>query len=68
MIDMSKTEYAAVIHAGNMGGQYLDSLRITDFVKLNQGQYETMIRVIVSDYQNQLSILQAAAKDHPLPF
>ena len=68
MIDMTNTEYQAIVYAGNQGGQYLDSIRLTDLSKLNQGQYETFIRVLISSYQNQLVLIQAAVKDSQPPY
>jgi hypothetical protein len=68
MIDATDTELAALLYAGNCGGEYLDSIRLTDLARLNQAQYQTFIRVLISSYQNQLVLIQAAQKDSPAPF
>ena len=69
MIDASKTELQAILHAGQMAGEFLDSLKITDLSRMTQAQYNTFIRCAVSAYLGQIAILQvAAAKDFPLPF
>jgi len=69
MIDASKTELEAILHAGQMAGEFLDSLRITDLSKMTQAQYNTFIRCAVSAYLGQLEILKvSAAKDFPIPY
>ena len=67
MIDMTETERKAIIHGGNIGGEYLDDLRITDLAKLNQGQYETYVRCVVSAYLGEIARLSQQATS-PLPF
>ena len=69
MIDATKTELYAILHAGQMAGEFLDSLKITDLSRMTQDQYNTFIRCVVSAYLGQMDILRvAAAKDFPLPF
>lgn len=69
MIDASKTELEAILHAGQMAGEFLDSLKITDLSRMTQAQYNTFIRCVVSAYLGQLTILQVAdAKDFPIPY
>ena len=69
MIDPSQTELNAIVHASNMGGEFLDELRITDLAKLTTWQYRAYIRVIISAYQGEMQRLQiAAAKDFPIPY
>ena len=67
MIDMTETERKAILHAGQMGGEYLDELRITDLYKLSQGQYETYVRCVVSAYLGEIARL-AHKSTSPLPF
>ncbi len=69
MIDATKTEFDAILHAGQMGGEFLDSLKITDLSHMTQAQYNTFIRCVVSAYLGEINRLaQAAAKDFPIPF
>ena len=69
MIDMTENERSAIIHGGNCGGEYLDSIRITDLARLTQANYETFIRCVVSGYLGEMDRLRAAAaKDFPIPY
>ena len=69
MIDANETEMWAITHGGNMGGQFLDELRITDFSRMTQGQYQTFIRCIISGYLGEMARLQSLVKpDSKVPF
>ena len=69
MIDPNKMEEWAITKAGQVGGEFLDELRISDLSRLTMTQYNTYVRCIISCYLGQMDIFRlAAAKDHPLPF
>ena len=69
MVDPTATELNAIVHASNMGGEFLDEIRITDLAKLTTWQYRAYIRVIISAYQGEIDRLRvAAAKDFPIPY
>jgi hypothetical protein len=68
MIDMIATEKTAILHAGTMGGEYLDSIKITDLSRLTIEQYGIFIRCVVSAYLGQIQILSAQdEKEIPFP-
>ena len=68
MVDMNETEAWAITHSGQIGGQYLDSIKISDLSRLTMEQYSIYVRCIVSAYLGEISRLQAVQKDSPAPF
>ena len=70
MIDPTLNEQQAIVHSGNIGGQYLDSIRVTDLSRLTQIQYETYVRVLISAYQGEMQRLCAVRPqdNFPLPY
>lgn len=44
--ELSETELAALVDAGNAGGAYLDSIGKTDLAALSQEEYATFIRAV----------------------
>ncbi|GAB4119036.1 MAG: hypothetical protein Kow00104_01180 [Rhodothalassiaceae bacterium] len=74
MIDPTPNEVAAMRHAGNMGGEYLDSLRKTDLATLTEEEWRSFIEAVVSGYVDHLADLIArdqarrAAVTEGIPF
>ena len=54
MIDKTHDEQAAMIAGGNAGGEYLDSICVTDLVTLSVEQYKQFIECVVSGYVEHL--------------
>ena len=54
MIDPSPFEQEAMAHAGDMGGEYLESLNKTDLVTLSQDEWDTLVNVICTAYSDSL--------------
>ena len=59
MIDPSAAETAAMDHAGEMAGEYLDHLDKTDLAKLSSDEWRTLIEAICSAYVERLGELGA---------
>ena len=55
MIDKNADEEQAMIAGGNAGGEYLDSIGVTDLVTLSVEQYRTYVECVVTGYVNYLS-------------
>lgn len=54
MIDKTHDEQAALVAGGNAGGQYLDSIGITDLVTLSVEQYQQYVECVVGGYLDHL--------------
>ena len=67
MIDKTKNEIDAITHAGMMGGEFIDSIKVYDLTKLTVEQYNTFVECVVTGYQNHLSRL-SPIKESELPF
>jgi len=50
MIDKSPVEIAALEHASDLAGEYLESLKKTDLVTLSRGEWMTLVEVIVTGW------------------
>lgn len=63
LIDPTPYEQAAMEHAGNMAGEYLDSLKKTDLAKLSTEEWATFINVVCTGYiekiQEEMGRLEA---------
>jgi len=63
MIDPTPYEQAAMEHAGNMAGEYLDALGKTDLAKLTPEEWATLINVTCTGYiehiQQEMGRLEA---------
>ena len=57
MIDPTPNERAAMLHGGEMAGEYLDSLGRTDLAQLEIEEWQTLIEVIVTGYCDHLRAL-----------
>jgi hypothetical protein len=68
MVDMTETEAWAITKAGQVGGEYLDELRITDLSRLTMGQYSVYVRCIVSSYLGEIARLQGTPTKDGVPF
>lgn len=55
MIDPTEQEKAAVEHAGQMAGEYLDSIRKTDLAKLSHEEWDTFCRVMCGAFIEKVS-------------
>ena len=54
MIDKTHDEQAALVAGGNAGGEYLDSIGITDLVTLTVEQYQQYVECVVGGYIEHL--------------
>lgn len=54
MIDPTPNEQAALRHGGSMGGEYLESIRLTDLARLTEDQWLTFVEAIVTGYCDAL--------------
>jgi hypothetical protein len=54
MIDPTPNEQAAMAHAGDMAGAYLDSLGRTDLATLSVAERQMLIEVVVTGYCDRL--------------
>jgi hypothetical protein len=54
MIDKTHDEKAALVAGGNAGGEYLDSIGITDLVTLSVEQYQQYVECVVGGYIEHL--------------
>lgn len=54
MIDPTPNELAALDYAGDMAGEYLDSIGKTDLAALTRSEWSTLIEVTVTGYCDRL--------------
>lgn len=54
MIDPTPNERAAIRYAGEMGGEYLESLGRTDLARLSEGEWLTFVEAVVTGYCDRL--------------
>jgi hypothetical protein len=62
MLDPGEREVAALEHAGQAGGEYLDRLGKTDLADLDENQWRTFLGVVVVHYQHKMRELEKDAK------
>lgn len=46
-------EHDAIMYGGQMGGEYLDSINITDLAALTPEQWQTFLEVVCLNYHNR---------------
>ena len=59
MIDPTKSEREAMVHAGINGGEYLDSIKKTDLAKMSDDEWNTFVEAIVTGYIEEMQRLNA---------
>ena len=64
MIDPTPNEQDAMPHAGELGGEYLDSIAKSDLATLSLKEWSTFIEVIVTGYCDHLRDLAARDDEH----
>ncbi len=64
MIDPTPNEHAALAYAGDMGGDYLDSLGLTDLAQLSPEQWQTFLSCVIGGYGERLQELAAQDARH----
>ena len=57
MIDPTPNERAAILHGGDMAGEYLDSLGKTDLALFSSEEWQILLEVIVTGYCDHLRSL-----------
>ena len=57
MIDPTPNERVALLHGGDMAGEYLDSLGKTDLALFSNEEWQTLLKVIVTGYCDHLRSL-----------
>lgn len=57
MPDPDPNEIAAMQHASDMAGDYLDSLPSTDLASFSQDEWQTLIEVVCGAYVEKLNEL-----------
>ncbi len=74
MIDPTPNEQNAMTHAGQMGGEYLDSIARSDLASLSPEEWRTFIEAVITGYCDHLRDLAArdeerlAAMQERVPF
>ena len=54
MIDPTPNERAAILHGGDMAGEYLDSLGKSDLALFSSEEWQILLEVIVTGYCDRL--------------
>lgn len=54
MVDPDEHEQAALEFASQMGGEYLESVGVTDLAQITAEQWLTLVECIVTGYQDNL--------------
>ncbi len=57
MIDATPNEKAAIVHAGAMGGEYLESIGKSDLAQLDAEEWLTFVEAIVTAFADRLNEL-----------
>lgn len=65
MIDPNEHEGAALRHAGQLGGEYVESLGKTDLSAWSEKEWAMLIDVVVTAFQDKL---REAYAQMPVPF
>lgn len=52
-----EADYNAIVQAGNIGGEYLDSLGKTDLAMFSKEEWETFVYCIVKGYHEVAPLL-----------
>lgn len=61
MIDPTENEVAAMMHAGERGGEYLEVLGKSDVALMDQDEFMTFIEAVCSGYVEKLGELNSKA-------
>lgn len=61
--DPNAIELAAMAHASDMAGEYIESLRKTDMAKWTPAEWSAFIEVVCGGYVDSLCAAQAAAME-----
>ena len=64
MVDPDEHEIAAIEAASPMAGEYLESIGMTDLAVLTEAEWMTLLEVVVTAYQDELTRLLAEGR-HP---
>lgn len=72
VIDPNALELAAMAHASDKAGEYIEAIKKTDMAKWTQAEWSAFIEVICGGYVDSLCAAQAAAmealsKVQPMP-
>jgi Family of unknown function (DUF6511) len=67
MIDPTRHERAAMDHAVDMAGEYVESLGRTDLMAWSPEEFATLIEVIVTAFTDRLRELADRAAEVPFP-
>ena len=60
--DIQPFEIEAALYGGQMGGEYLESINVTDLTKLTPDQWQTFLVTVTSNYHAKHNELK------PCPF
>lgn len=66
VVDPDEHEIAAIAAASPMAGEYLESIGKTDLAMLTEGEWLTLLEVVITAYQDELARLLDAGR-HPAP-
>ena len=66
MRDATPNEKQAMQNAGNMGGEYLDSIGKTDLASLTQAEWTCFVECVCTGYTDAMRKLRAM--DDEIPF
>lgn len=69
MIDPDEQERISLLTGGQMGGEYLDSLGVSDLARLDDGQWLQFLRCVLGGFQGAMQGFQRATDGlpHDLP-
>lgn len=72
MIDVDERERVALLAGGRMGGEYLESLGVTDLAALGEAQWLQFLRCVLGGYADAMQSIHQATDglphDLPPPF
>lgn len=55
MVDPDEHECVALEFASQMGGEYLESIGVTDLSRVTADQWQSLVECIVTGYQDKLA-------------
>ena len=64
MIDATGSELGAIEYGGEMGGEYLDEIKVYDVSKLTKHQWDTFIGVVIAAYLLKMADVSKAESNH----
>ncbi|WP_337187564.1 DUF6511 domain-containing protein [Phenylobacterium sp.] len=65
MIDPDEKERIALLTGGQAGGEYLDSLGVSDLARLDDGQWLQFLRCLVGGFQDAMQAFEQATRGLP---